>query len=47
LTTDATHTITLTADGDNRHYGIPAAVSSSTTRAARTLQLMEDYATVE
>ena len=24
-TTDATHTITLTADGDNRHYGIPGA----------------------
>ena len=50
-TTDATHTITLTADGDNRHYGIPGAgvlVDCSTCLDADDeIQVADDNVTVE
>ncbi len=46
--TDATHTITLTADGDNRHYGIPGGgVVIDNSLNAPAIHLADDYATVE
>lgn len=48
-TTDASHTITLTADGDNRHYGISGAgvVIDCTGCTADSVIVNLDYVTIE
>ncbi len=47
--TDATHTITLTADGPNRHYGLPGtgAVVDNLAVSAPAIRIWDDYVTVE
>ena len=48
--TDANHTITLTADHGNRHYGRagnPAAVIDNGTNTGPALRVRDDYVTVE
>ena len=48
-TSDATHTITLTADGDNRHYGLPGqgVVINRGGAAGYVMQVLDDFVTVE
>ena len=47
-TTDATHTITLTADGANRHYGVPGAgVIIDGQDAAREILVHDANVTIE
>ena len=49
-TTDPTHTITLTADGVNRHYGISGAgvvVDDTGNSAYAALSVLDDHVTVE
>ena len=47
-TTDATHTITLTADGDNRHYGLPGqGVVINMGAAGIAVYVQDDFVTVE
>ena len=48
-TTDATHTITLTADGANRHYGLPAqgVVIDRGGLANPAIDVQDDFVTVE
>jgi len=47
--TDATHTITLTVDAGNRHYGLPGTgvVVDNGVNPTPAIQLQEEYATVE
>jgi len=46
--TDAGHTITLTADAGNRHYGIPGAgVRVTNAGPIQTVWILDDYVTVE
>ena len=47
-TTDSTHTITLTADGANRHFGIPGAgVVVDGQNAINNLRILDDNVTTE
>jgi hypothetical protein len=46
-TTDDGHTITLTADHGNRHYGIPGAGVVIAGGGAPTIQVQDDHVTVE
>jgi hypothetical protein len=49
-TTDANHTITLTADGVNRHYGIRGAgvvLDNGTTNTTRPVLIGDQFVTVE
>ncbi len=47
--TDAAHTITLTADGDNRHYGLPGqgVLINNGVSALPAVQVLDDDVTVE
>ncbi len=48
VTTDATHTIKLTADPGNRHHGIPGAgVLVANGGPVQTIEIQDDYVTVE
>ena len=48
-TTDATHTITLTADGDNRHYGLrgQGVVINNGASSSPALSVFDNFVTVE
>ena len=46
-TTDATHTITLTADGVNRHYGIPGDGVVVTGAGVAAIRVRDEFVTVE
>ena len=49
-TTNANHTITLTADGANRHYGIPGAgvvLDNGVTNTTRPVLINDQFVTVE
>jgi Peptidase family C25/Right handed beta helix region len=48
-TTDALHTITLTADGVNRHYGVPnqGVGIDNTGRTTPAVSVQDDFVTVE
>ena len=47
--TDSTHTITLTADGTNRHYGLPGqgVLVDNGASALPAVQVLDDFVTVE
>ena len=49
-TTDATHTITLTADGANRHYGLPGQgvlINTGARGRRQSIDVQDDFVTVE
>ena len=46
-TTDASHTITLTADDGNRHYGVPGTGVVVTIGAGAAIDVRSDFVTVE
>ena len=49
-TTDPTHSITLTADGSNRHYGLPGTgvvVDNSGNNSSTAILVLDDHVTIE